>query len=97
MRRVIRTEPTPGGGRGLQPSVVERYGRVNPNLPTPEIEVTPQMGDTLTTLAHVHLGDYRRWKEIALRNDVRDPRLLALGVPLRITTAPVLKRTYAST
>lgn len=45
---------------------------------------TVKKGDTLWEIAARHLGDGRRWRQIADLNGVRDPRKLRIGTVLRL-------------
>ena len=45
---------------------------------------TVRAGETLSSIAADHLGDYRRWPEIASLNGIRDPKVIVVGQPLRI-------------
>ena len=45
---------------------------------------TVKAGDTLSAIAAKHLGDWKRWEEIARLNGIRDPRRLQIGTKLRL-------------
>lgn len=54
-----------------------------PPAPTTRVHVVKK-GDTLWELSRKYLGDPYRWKEIARRNGVKDPRRLQIGHRLTI-------------
>lgn len=45
---------------------------------------TVKAGDTLSKIAAAKLGSWKRWKEIAKLNNIRDPRKLRVGQVLRL-------------
>lgn len=45
---------------------------------------TVKQGDTLWDLADKHLGDGKKWKEIAKANNITDPRTLQIGANITI-------------
>ena len=44
-------------------------------------------GDTLPNIAANLLGDYKRWREIATLNSIRDPKKIKVGDKLKIPKA----------
>ena len=49
---------------------------------------TVRRGDSLPDLAARIYADAARWRDIALANDIRDPRRLAPGTVLRLPRLP---------
>lgn len=45
---------------------------------------TVKQGETLSTIAANRLGNYRRWKEIADLNNIRDPNFIKVGQKLKL-------------
>lgn len=58
-------------------------GRNTPKY-TSAFEVIIESGDTLTNLASKYLGDPKRWKYIALLNDLQHPYISALSLPFTL-------------
>lgn len=49
-------------------------------------------GDTLSKIARDHLGDAKRWPEIAKLNGIPNPDLIHPGDELRLPSSGLLKR-----
>lgn len=50
-------------------------------------------GDTLSAIARAHLGDAKRWPEIAKLNGIQNPDLILPGDELRLpSSGGLLKR-----
>jgi hypothetical protein len=77
-------------------SPYERYGKFNPqtdaNLRVHVFDAT----ETITGLAHRYFGDWRLWRLIANRNDIRDARQIAPGTQLLIPLKPQQRGRYES-
>jgi nucleoid-associated protein YgaU len=70
-------------------SPYERFGRYVPVEDAALTEVLFTEADTLSGLAHQYYGDWRKWRVIADRNKVRDPRAIAPGTMLVIPQQPL--------
>lgn len=46
-------------------------------------------GETLSGLAHRYYGDWRLWRGIADRNEIKDPRQIPVGTQLFIPDRPL--------
>lgn len=60
-------------------------------LPNLTRRVPIQVGDSLSNLAHQHLGDYRNWREIAAQNGIDIFEDLPLAEQISIPSADELK------
>lgn len=78
-------------------SPYERYGTARPIedavLQTHVFIVT----DTISALAQKYLGDWRKWRLIAERNNIADVRQIAIGTVLIIPRVPLQTGRYEST
>lgn len=77
-------------------SPYERYGRFVPQLDASLRLHTFNVTDTLTGLAFIHYGDTQRWRVIAERNGISDPRKIEPGTVLIVPPAPVERGRYES-
>lgn len=74
-------------------SPFERHGEFVPIEDAVLIEHLFTEGDSLSGLAHRYYGDWRMWRIIADRNQIKDPRQIAPGTLLQIPERP-LKRGF---
>lgn len=75
----------------------ERYGQSNPDADAHLVEYGWRALDTITGLAHRFYGDWRQWRVIAERNNIRDVRTIEPGTSLLIPPRPREKGRYEST
>ena len=78
-------------------SPYERYGAARPledrTLKTYVFTAT----DTISHLAEIYLGDWRKWRVIAKRNNLTDVRNITVGTVLIIPQNPLKTGRYEST
>lgn len=70
-------------------SPFERFGAY---FPIEDATLTVHLftaGESLSGLAHRYYGDWRRWRVIADRNKIKDPRKIAVGAQLLIPELPL--------
>jgi len=69
-------------------SPFERYGEAVPATDALLQVYVFKQGDTLTGVSHRYYGDWRRWRYIADRNGITDPRRIEPGTALLIPQLP---------
>lgn len=77
-------------------SPYERYGQFVPQSDSLLQLHIFNATETLSGLAHRYYGDWRRWRVIARRNNIRDPRKIEPGTQLLIPPKPVQRGRYDS-
>lgn len=85
----------PGSVQFVSPAAAAQVRAATPPPPAASSAAAPvaappqrvyvvRKGDTLWRIAQTHLGNPRRWPEIANMNGIRDPRKLQIGTRLRL-------------
>ena len=69
--------------------IEEQIAKAKTSSPDVDKAYTVRRGDTLSSIAYAAYGDPARWREIAVANDIDDPRGIDAGRVLRV---PRLKR-----
>ena len=75
-------------------SPYERYGKARP-LEDAALKIHIfTITDTLSNLAEKYLGDWRKWRIIATRNNIIDPRQIEAGTTLIIPRSSLVHGSY---
>lgn len=77
-------------------SPFERFGEF---IPIEDAALTQHIftaGETISGLAHRYYEDWRKWRIIADRNNIRDPRQIQPGTVLLIPARPVERGFFES-
>jgi nucleoid-associated protein YgaU len=72
-------------------SPYERYGQAVPLTDSALRLHTYSATDTLSNLAEKYYDDWRKWRIIADRNQIKDPRRIKVGTVLIIPQLPLEK------
>jgi hypothetical protein len=78
-------------------SPYERFGGLRPYSDARLREHVYAAHETVTGLAHRYYGDWRMWRIIAERNQLRDVRRIEAGTRLLIPERPLERGRYEST
>ncbi|GEM_PF-2847362 len=74
------------------PRSISPYERLGHYVPVEDAYLTEHFfteGETLSGLAHFYYGDWRKWRVIADRNKIKDPRQVETGTVLLIPQQPL--------
>ncbi|QQS31854.1 MAG: LysM peptidoglycan-binding domain-containing protein [Acidobacteriota bacterium] len=77
-------------------SPYERYGDARPESEAALTIHTVIAGETLSMLADRYYADWRRWRLIADRNQIQDPRKIEPGTQLIVPRLPLERGRYES-